>query len=172
MRKLILYIAPSLEGKVMRSDGEVDWLPNPGNGEDYGYKEFFDSIDTAVMGYKTYEISANSREWPYTGKTTYVFTRDRGKQVVSQATPVSENPVDFIKKLKQQEGKDIWLVGGGEIVSLLHDAELIDEYIIAYIPVLLGAGVELFPGIKQQVNLKLTRYRIFENGVAMFYFVR
>lgn len=170
MRKLKLYIAPSLDGKIARPDGGIDWLPDPNGAEDYGYQEFYNSIDATLMGYKTYELSVSFGEWPYPGKKSYVFTRDAAKTTVAEAEIVTKEPIDFVKELKQQEGMDIWLIGGGEIVSLLHDAGLIDEYIIAYIPVLLGAGVELFPGIKQQVNLRLNRYKIFENGVAMFYF--
>ena len=75
-----------------------------------------------------------------------------------------------MQKLKHTEGKDIWLLGGGEIISLLHDSGLIDEYILAYIPVILGEGIELFPGIKQQRNLHLQRHQVYPNGVSLFYF--
>jgi dihydrofolate reductase len=67
---------------------------------------------------------------------------------VPEAQLVAEDPVAFVRSLKEGPGKDIWLVGGGEIVTLLHDAGLIDAYILALIPVILGDGIELFPAVK------------------------
>jgi dihydrofolate reductase len=168
MRKVKLYIATSLDGKIARKDGTIDWLPDP-TAEDYGYHQFYNSIDATLMGYKTYEICLQFGEWPYPGKFTYVFTRDSTKSVVPEANLITQHPVDFVRELRELEGKDIWLVGGGEIVTLLHDAGLIDEYILAYIPVILGEGIELFPGIKQQQNLQLTKHLVFSNGVVLLY---
>ncbi|QHT70936.1 dihydrofolate reductase [Rhodocytophaga rosea] len=168
MRKVKLYIATSLDGKIARKDGSVNWLPDPAS-EDYGYQPFDDSIDATLMGYKTYEICLQFGEWPYQGKSTYVFTRDSAKPVVPESILVTQNPVDFVRHLKEQKGKDIWLVGGGEIVSLFHDADLIDEYILAFIPVLLGEGIELFPNIKKQENLRLIRHNVFSNGAVLLY---
>jgi dihydrofolate reductase len=171
MRKLKLYIACSLDGKIARKNGAIDWLPDPSQ-EDYGYKEFYDSLDSTVMGYKTYEVCRSFGEWVYPDKKTYVFSRDPSKDVVAQAQLILEEPVSFIKKLKERQGRDIWLVGGGEIIRLLHDAALIDEYIIAFIPVVLGEGLELFPGVTRQVNLSVTKHMVYSNGVGLFYYER
>jgi dihydrofolate reductase len=168
MRKIKLYIAASLDGKIARKDGAIDWLPDP-TAEDYGYQPFYDSIDATLMGYKTYEFCLQFGEWPYTGKSTYVFSRNPAKAVLPEANLITQSPADFVRQLKQQKGKDIWLVGGGEIVTLLHDAGLIDEYILAFIPVILGEGIELFPGIKNQQNLRLTQHKVFSNGAVMLY---
>lgn len=171
MRQLKLYIATSLDGKIARPDGAIDWLPDPA-AEDYGYQEFLTAVDTLVMGFKTYEICRSFGEWPFPHHTTYVFTRDAGKATGPTVSLVTEDPVAFIHELRQKPGKDIWLMGGGEIIALLHDAGLIDEYIIAYIPVVLGAGIELFPGIRHQQNLRLTKHRIYGNGVVLLYLVK
>lgn len=168
MRKLKLYIAASLDGKIARKDDSIDWLPDPTT-EDYGYQEFYDSIDTTVMGYKTYEVCLGLGDWYYKDKVNYIFSRDSSRDLIPEATLVNQSPVDFVKELKQQEGKDIWLLGGGEIIKLMHDAGLIDEYIIAYIPIILGEGVLLFPEIQQQKNLTLTKHRVYSNGVVMLY---
>jgi dihydrofolate reductase len=168
MRKVKLYIAASLDGKIARKNGAIDWLPDP-TAEDYGYQQFYDSIGIALMGYKTYEICLQFGEWPYKGNSTYVFSRDASKTVLPEANLITQNPIDFVKQLREQDGKDIWLVGGGEIIALLHDAGLIDEYILALIPVILGEGIELFPGVKQQQNLRLTQHKVFSSGAVMLY---
>lgn len=171
MRKLKLYIATSLDGKIARPDNGIDWLP-PIEEYDYGYAEFMETVDAIVMGYKTYEVCLNLGEWAYKDKTSYVFSRNPDRILIPEAQLINENPVKFVQDLKQSKGKDIWLLGGGEIIALLHDAGLIDEYILAFIPVILGAGIELFPGIKNQQNLNLIRHQIYENGVGLFYYTR
>lgn len=168
MRKLKLYIATSLDGKIARKDGSIDWLPSLTE-EDYGYQEFYNSIDTVLMGYKTYEVCLGFGEWYYKDKTSYIFSRDLQKNCIPQAQLIMQNPARFAEELKSTTGKDIWLVGGGEIITLLHDAGLIDEYIIAFIPLILGEGIELFPGITRQENLHLARHNVYKNGVTLMY---
>jgi dihydrofolate reductase len=171
MRKVILYIATSLDGKIARKNGEIDWLP-PLEDQDYGYETLLNSVDVTLMGYKTYEVCLGFGDWAYKDQITYVFSRYAEREMIPEAQLITEDPVKFVKQLKQTEGKDIWLIGGGEIIALLHDAGLIDEYILAYIPVILGEGIELFPGIKKQENLQLTKHKVYDNGVAMFYFCK
>src|SRR5688572_22929812 len=171
MRKVKLYIATSLDGKIARKNGEIDWLP-PLDGQDYGYETLLNSVDATLMGYKTYEVCLGFGEWHYKDQTNYVFSRNPAREMIPEAQLVTEDPVKFVQELKQTEGKDIWLIGGGEIIALLHDAGLIDEYILAFIPVILGEGIEMFPGIKKQENLKLNYHIVYDNGVAMFYFTK
>ncbi|WP_229368113.1 dihydrofolate reductase family protein [Telluribacter humicola] len=171
MRKLILYIATSLDGKIARKDGAIDWLPDPSS-EDYGYQEFYDSIDTVIMGYKTYEVCLGFGDWYYKDKTSYVLSKNPDREVLPVVQLVNQDPVAFVRDLKTSEGKDIWVVGGGEVITLLHDAGLIDEYILAYIPIVLGEGVELFPAVTRQENLELAQHAIYENGVVMLYLIK
>ncbi len=171
LRKLKLYIAASLDGKIARPDGAIDWLPDP-IAHDYGYQQFYDSIDTIIMGYKTYEICLSFGEWHYKGKKSYVFSRNAAKTCGPEAQLITRDPAGFVAQLKQEPGTDIWLLGGGAIITLLHEAGLIDEYIIACIPVILGAGIELFPAINRQQNLKLYQHQVYENGVTLLYLNR
>lgn len=166
MRKLKLYIACSIDGKIARADGSIDWLPDPA-GDDYGYDELYNSIDAIVMGYKTYEITEGFGEWHFKGKTSYVFSRNAEKKVNEHAQLINENPADFVSRLKQEEGKDIWLLGGGELVSVLYNAGLIDEMIIAFVPLVLGDGIPLFPCLKLQQNMRLVSHNTYENGLVM-----
>ena len=74
MRKLKLYIAASLDGYIAGPNGEIDWLDAGGDG-DYGYQEFYASIDTTLMGNSTYQLTLTVDEFPYPGKANYVFTK-------------------------------------------------------------------------------------------------
>lgn len=169
MRKVILYIAASMDGKIARKDDSIDWLPDI-DGEDYGYEPFYDSIDTLLMGYKTYEVCVGFPEWHYAGKKVLVFSRNPEKTVVPQAELLTEDVAETIRRLKAEPGKDIWLVGGGELVRQAHDAGLIDEYIVTLIPIILGEGVELFPAIHREQALTLVKQKAYASGCVMLYF--
>ncbi|RDC62946.1 dihydrofolate reductase family protein [Adhaeribacter pallidiroseus] len=92
------------------------------------------------------------------------------KTVIPEAQVVNPDPVTFTQELLYQKGQDIWLLGGGEIITLLHNAGLIDEYILAFIPIILGEGIALFPNGQNQENLKLSKHQVYSNGVVMLYF--
>lgn len=169
MRKIKLYIASSLDGKIARKGGGLDWLPDPGS-DDYGYQSLNESIDTTLMGYKTYETCLSFGEWPYQNTKNYVFSRDPSKKCIAGASLITEDPASFVSQLKNEAGKDIWLVGGGELISLLHNAGLIDEYIIATIPVILGEGIELFPSVSKQQELTLQQHKVYSNGMLLCYY--
>ena len=169
MRQVKLYIAASLDGKIAGANHELEWLPDPLE-DDYGYGALMDSVDTLLMGYTTYEVCTGLADWPYGGKTSYIFTRNGSKPCISDAELITEDPVSFTRKLKEQEGKDIWLVGGGNIVTQVHDAGLIDEYIIAIVPIVLGKGYELFPNINREQALQLNKHKVYGNGMALMYY--
>lgn len=170
MRKTILYIAASLDGKIARKDHGLDWLPAGENEQtDYGYKEMLETVDTLLMGYGTYEVCVNLGEWYYKGLTTYVFSRNAGKPVIPDAQLVTEDPVEFTKGLLKQEGKNIWLVGGGDIIRQLHEADLIDKYMIATIPVILGAGIEMFPDLRREQKLKVDFCKNYDELIMTHY---
>lgn len=168
MRKVVLYIATSVDNFIARKDGSVDWLdktPNPKK-LDYGYNDFYKSIDTTLMGNATYkEVLSFDIPFPYPDKTNYVFTR----------TPITDNldvryiskdiPV-FVKQLKEKQGTNIWLVGGSTINTLLLDQGLIDEIIITRIPIILGQGIPLFAGAANESELTLEKLEDFGNGVT------
>jgi dihydrofolate reductase len=169
MRKIRLYIAMSLNGRIARADGRVDWLdaiPNP-DGTDYGYAAFYEEIDTTLQGYKTYQqLLSWGIPFPYSGKTNYVLTRKKEVENTEEVAFIREEPVAFLQKLKRQEGKDIWLVGGGEINTLLLNAGLIDELEIFVMPLILPEGIEVFGGIPKETNLTLIKTRAFSSGAV------
>lgn len=160
MRKIRLFIACSLDGYIAGEDGGINWLFTG----DYGYKEFYNSIDTVLMGRKTYELALKLGE-TYKDKRAIIFTTKKNFNKVGNVEFVSD-VVPYTKKLKSTKGKDIWLVGGGEIVSLLLNNNLIDEMMIFVHPIILGKGIPLFKNIKKKVKLKLAENLAFEDGLV------
>ena len=117
MRKIKLYIATSLNGKIAKPDGSVDWLeaiPKPDN-SDYGYSEFYDTVDTTLQGHNTYKkIQSWGIQFPYKGKKNYVLTTDTTLKRNDDVEFISDDHVNFVKGLKEENGGDIWLIGGGK----------------------------------------------------------
>jgi len=160
-KRLKLFIAASLDGFIARKDGSIDWLFTDA---DYGYRDFFSSIDTVLVGRKSYEQSLTFFEGaPFSGKLCYVFTRQASGKA-GRVTFVSGDIVEFTKGLKDETGSDIWLVGGSEIIAALR--QLIDEYIISVHPVILGEGIPLFIGKWNQTDLKLLNAASFSSGLV------
>ncbi|MFK7932277.1 MAG: dihydrofolate reductase family protein [Saprospiraceae bacterium] len=169
MRKIKLYSAISLDGKIAKASGEVDWLdqiPNP-NKLDYGYFAFYDTIDTVLMGNKTYQqVLGFDVPYPYREKKSYVFTRDTSLASDENVTFISKNIPDFLTDLKEQEGKDIWLVGGGALNALLLKHQLVDEFIVHVMPIVLGGGISLFSDIIEPTQLELLNSKTYDTGVV------
>ncbi len=168
MRKLSLYIACSIDGYIAKPDGSVDWLedfPNPDE-PDMGYFEFIKDVDTLLFGAKTYRQVLTFGEWPYEGKESFVFSRNPVAAHDDKATFISGDIVHFVNDLKTKPGKTIWLVGGGEINSLLLNNDLIDEIILTLVPMVLGNGVPLFAQGKLDKVLKLFSTKTYTNGMV------
>lgn len=170
MRKIKLYIAASIDGFIARPDGDLDWLtgyPNPSK-TDYGYKDFYSSIDTVIMGGRTYhDILSMDVAWPYKYKVTYVVTHNPAKISSKEDIRfITENIIETIITLKEKDGHDIWLVGGGQLISMLLNHDLIDEMIITTIPTILGRGISLFPNNPKESNWELVESKAYENGVT------
>ncbi len=173
MRKIKLFIAASIDGNIAESDGGLDWLMKyPVNSEtNYGYDDFFNSIDTVIMGGRTYRDILNMDfTWPYKDKTTYVLTRNSQKSK-DDIHFISDNIIEFVSELRNEGRKDIWLVGGGEIISLFLSHELIDEMIITTIPVILGDGIALFPKISKDSKWETIDFQKYSNDVTQVHYV-
>lgn len=166
-RKIILYIACSLDGKIADRTGGVSWLeslPNPDQ-TDYGYTDFLATVDTTIMGNKTYQqILGFDIDFPYREKINYVVTRDKSLVKDEYVQYVSEGICDFIKELKQKPGKDIWCIGGGELIAMLLNHALLDEVRVFIMPVILGSGVPLAAELNQINHLQLIETRTYASG--------
>ena len=165
---LTLYIATSLDGKIARLNGDTQWLheiPNP-DGTDHGYAEFYQSIDIILMGNKTYqEILGFDIDFPYPDKDNYVFTRNKKLQQDENVQYVSDDPAGFVKSLKKESDKGIWLVGGAQVNSILLEAGLIDQIRVFIMPVVLGEGIPMFTPLPDQ-SLKLVSHEVYSTGAV------
>ncbi len=169
MRNVVLYISMSLDGHIADASGKVDWLE--GQSKDVENKDtysvFVEGIDTVIMGWNTYhqivtELSPD--EWVYEGFMCYVFTH-REVEDTENIKFVSEATVSLVRRLKEEEGKDIWICGGASVVAQLMRENLIDRFHIAVIPTLLGSGVRLFDTMDTEQKLQLIDIETY-NGIT------
>ena len=169
MRKIKLYIAVSLNGKIAGVDGSVEWLENIPNPEktDYGYAGFYDTIDTTIQGYNTYnQIMGWGIEFPYKGKKNYVITRRQNVVNTENVEFITQYHAEFIKNLKEEDGRDIWLIGGSQVNTLVINAGLLDEIIIFVMPVIIPGGIELFDAFPKETKLELLGTKSYSSGVV------
>lgn len=174
MRKAVLYIAMSLDGYIADADGGVAWLEGQGSGEPADtYSEFVQGIDTILMGWNTYHqvvTELSPEEWVYEDFTTYVFTHNKQESTEKiRFTDVS--PARLLKKLRMEEGKDIWICGGAKLVEQLMESDEIDRYHISIIPTLLGEGIRLFGQFANERKLSLVKAQR-SNGIAELVYER
>lgn len=146
MIEIILYIATSNDGYIADENGGVDWLPQPKTetgGQDYGYNEFYNSVDALAIGRKTYEQILGFGDWPYHGKLSYIFSRKRMESTNKEIEFVSDNIQEFIRELERRSIKKLWMVGGAELIEAFYREGRIDEYIITVFPNVLKKGISL-----------------------------
>lgn len=166
----------SLDGYIATPDGGIEWLneiPNP-NKEDYGYNTLLDSVDTVLMGGRTYhEIIGFGVPWPYKDKQTYVISRNNTNVTPDEKVEfITEVIYQKIAALKEADGKDIWLVGGGELTTILLNRDLIDEMQIAIIPTILGEGLPLFPNKPKTSKWTLVENKSFSTGLVLLTYIQ
>lgn len=164
MRKVTFGVANSLDNYVARKDGAIDWLMWSDEAADV-MKGFFEKIDTILIGRKSYEAGlkySQGQKNPYPHIKTYVFSRTLKE--AEGAEIIAENAAQFVRDLKEKDGKEICVMGGGDFAKMLFEAGLIDEIGFNIHPVLLGAGIPLFPEMARQIDLELIESRSFKNG--------
>jgi dihydrofolate reductase len=167
-RKVTFGGANSLDNYIARPDHAVDWLLW-GDEAAAVMKDYWKTFDTVVMGRKTYEVALRSGggDGGYPGMKTYVFSRTLPEGAHGSVTVVSRDAAEFVRELKQTPGKDICVMGGGELARSLFEADLIDEIGFNVHPVLLGAGIPLFHPMSRQIDLELRECRPFKNGCVL-----
>ncbi|MDP4147619.1 MAG: dihydrofolate reductase family protein [Bacillota bacterium] len=167
-RKIILYIATSLDGYIARENGDIDWLPEVEN-QDFGYYEFLRTVDTIVMGKRTYDQVLTFGDFPYIHKKCYVFSSSHtGKDKYVEF--INSSAKDFVDKLNEEAGGDIWLVGGADLVNSFMKNNLIDELIVSIIPIILGKGIRLFDNNNPETRLQLVESTSYSEGIVQIYY--
>lgn len=171
-RKVIVRIATSADGYIARPDGDLDWLTSrPAPKGFYGFDAFMKSIDTELFGRRTYEESLRLGA-KFEGKTrAIVFSRQpRPADAPAGVEFTSDDVGQFVARLREQPGKDVWLMGGGELIASFLDAHAIDEFVVSIFPVFIGDGIPLIARRHRHVSLELVAVERFENGVVQVHY--
>ncbi len=174
MRKVIFSLANSLDNYIARKDGAIDWILS-GEEAASAMTEFWKTIDAVVIGRKTYEpVLKSGTPFPtFPGVKNYVLSHTLKESPDKNVEIIEEDVAEFIHRLKTEEGKDIFVMGGGLLAKPLFEANLIDEVGVNIHPVLLGSGIPLFHEISHQVDLELIKSQVFKNGcVSISYRVK
>jgi dihydrofolate reductase len=153
MRRVVYSVAMSLDGFIAGPKGEYDWIPMDPS---IDWKGFMGRFDTILLGRKTYEMTGASG--PATPKTrTVVFSSTLTALKDSKLTLVREDAAGFVNQLRQESGKEIWLMGGGGLFRSLLEAGQVDVVEVGLIPILLGKGIPFLPPTDRRQNLTLTK---------------
>lgn len=175
MRKLSLFIATSLDGYIAKPNDDLSFLKLiEKEGEDYGYTKFTDTIDTIILGRKTYDYvlkEIGSSHYDNGKRNVFVITRTV-KPSVGKTTFYSGNLTELVQRLKSESGKNIYCDGGAEIVNELLKNDLIDEFIISIIPVLVGNGTRLFKDGRPEQTLEFISAKTFDTGLTQLHYKR
>jgi dihydrofolate reductase len=170
-RKVILYIAMSIDGYIAAQDGAVDFLNTVDEaGEDYGYSNFIKTVDTVIMGRKTYDkVMSLGIGWPHKDKKCFILSRSKTNR--TEYVTFYSNPVkDLIKSLRKEQGLNIYCDGGAGVVYELLKENLIDTFIISVIPCFLGKGIKLFREGSPPKTLKLVKIIPFKSGLIQMHY--
>lgn len=169
MRKITLNIATSLDGYIEGPDGEIDWCLND---QDYGLTEFAEDTDALFMGRKSYELIAKSGLGFFEDHSIYVFSdtllqeEQLGVKIIRRADFVA-----FVKDFRQQEGKNIWLFGGADLLASFMAENLVDEFLVSIHPIMLGGGKLLVQSGKDRVDLMLINHKSYSSGLVQLRYI-
>lgn len=173
MRKVIVYISMSLDGYIATEDDNLSFLDIAnGSGHDFGYTEFTSQVDTYIVGRKTYEVVKGllKGEFPQAKQyDCYIITRGEARKE-DGVTFYNGDLSELITSIRQKPGKNIYCDGGGQVIEALREADLIDEYIITIMPVMLGKGKQLFLPVEVENNLQLLDSKQFEGGFVQVHY--
>lgn len=175
MRKLCLYIATSLDGYIAKPNDDLSFLKSVElDGEDYGYSEFTANIDCIILGRKTYDYvikEIGPSHYQNGNKNVYVITRTP-KLNIGKTIFYTGSLKGLIAQLKSEKGKNIYCDGGAEVINELLQHDLIDEFIISIIPILVGNGTRLFKDGRPEQQLEFVSSKTFETGLTQLYYRR
>ena len=171
-RKIIVNIATSADGYVARPDGNLDWLTErPAPKGFYGLPEFERSTDAKILGRKTFDRSLQLGARFSANSVHYVFSRRLAPaSVPAGVTFVTESIGAFAERVRAQAGKNVWMMGGGEIIASFLDEGAIDEFIISVVPTFIGEGIPLLAPRHREVALRLLRVQEFPDGVVQLHY--
>jgi dihydrofolate reductase len=164
MRRVRYSVAASLDGFIAGPGGDYDWIPEE---PAIDFRAFLRQIDAIVMGRRTFEVvTAGGGLGSLPDVPVYVLSRTLEPAEASGATVIADDASSFVRALKEEEGRDIWLFGGGMLFGSLLDGGMVDLVEVAIVPVLLGEGVPLLP-LPRRATLALERTEAFPSGIIL-----
>ncbi len=171
-RKVIVHIATSADGYIARPDGDLEWLTSrPAPEGFYGMNAFMRSIDTKLLGRKTYDVSLRMGAKFDSKSRTIVFSRHAPPVDAPSGVEFVNGAIGtFVSSLRQHPGKDIWLMGGGELIASFLDEQAIDEFVISVAPLFIGDGIPLIARHHLHVPLELRSVERFEDGLIQLHY--
>lgn len=170
MKKIVYYVAISVDGFISQFDGSHDGFLSEGL-HIHDYLESLKRFDTVLMGRKTYEVGLKMNVTdPYPNMAGYVFSTSMKESPSPNVQLVSSNTVETVTQIKAQEGKDIYVCGGGKFASFLFMNNLIDELIVKINPFVMGTGIPLFAESISQTALSLIKSEQYNNGVTFMHY--
>jgi dihydrofolate reductase len=171
-RSVIVHIATSADGYITRPDGDLEWLTSRPTPEGfYGMNAFMRSIDTTLLGRKTYEVSLRMEAKFDSKSPTIVFSRHAPPADAPSGVEFVNGAIGpFVSRLREQPGKNIWLMGGGELIASFLDEHAIDEFVISVVPVFIGDGTPLIARRHRHVPLDLQSVERFDDGVVQLHY--
>jgi len=172
-RNVVVHIAASADGYIARPDGELDWLTSrPAPAGFYGMNAFMRSIDTKVLGRKTYEESVRLGATFDSKRRTIVFSRRAPPADAPSGVEFASGAIGpFVSRLREQPGKDIWLMGGGDLIASFLDERAIDEFVVSVVPVFIGDGIPLIARRHRHVPLELRSVERFDDGLVQLHYL-
>ena len=167
-RKVIVHIASSADGYIARPDGDLEWLTSrPAPEGFYGMNAFVKTIDTKLLGRKTYEVSLRMGATFDSKSRTIVFSRHAPPAGAPSGVEFVNGAIGpFVSGLREQPGKDIWLMGGGELIASFLDERAVDEFVVSVVPVFIGDGIPLIARRHRHTPLELQSTESFEDGLV------
>jgi len=173
MVEVIYYVAVSLDGYIAPLDRGLSWLkPFESSAEDYGYADFYRSIDAVLVGSETFKQAAQFPQWPYPDKPCWVFSRQSLHTSLPHIFVTDQSPWEVAAELERRGCQRAWLVGGGQLAGSFRAQSLITAYIVSVIPVLLGAGVPLFGSPAAAERLRLVASQVYPLGLVQLHYLR
>ena len=163
-KKVVLFIASSLDGFIAKKNGDVSWLFTD---QDYGFKKFMRTVDSAVMGRKTYDFAVKYSNPPFAGIKNFIVTNNKKLRKSSSGNLIFCSLNDVLKFVKTEKGKkSVFLVGGTGLIAEFINRGLLREIRVFIHPILLGEGIPLFKGIKKELKLKHAGSKSFSSGLV------
>lgn len=172
--KISVFIATSIDGYIAKKNNDIAWLTNfnsptaESEDKDCGFSKFFSSVDALIMGRGTYDVVSKFDTWPYQGKRVIVLSSTL-TSVCTEAELFKGDVIHLVEKLHADGVKHIYVDGGAKISQFLN-ANLIDQLIISFIPVILGSGIPLFSKMNDDKWCRLISSYAYSNGLVQMHY--